>query len=444
VGVVASTDQIKELALPPTRGRRSIANLLKYALSPSHMDLLHTLSAAAQSQGCDLYLVGGFVRDLLLESASVDYDLVVDGNAIKLARALEESHGGRVTEHRRFGTAKWHLPAALKAETGLPSLDLVSSRTEFYARPSALPEVKRGSIKLDLYRRDFTINTLALSLQAHQFGELLDHWGGLKDLEDKRLRVLHSRSFVDDPTRVLRAVRLEQRLGFQIDPQSAELMEMALPLLERVSGDRIRHEIEHIFSEAAPEIILARLDAISVLGPLHNGLVGQADAWLVERFIAAREQALQEVLPVIYFSLWLYRLEWTDAEAICRLLKVTADTMRVLQQIQHVKTELSALEVLANPSEVVRVLDGLFHVTLEVVALAENENVRENIQCYLDEYRHVKPTIGGEDLKARGVSPGPRFGQVLRRLRDAWLDGEISDTTGEANLLRALLAAADE
>lgn len=408
------------------------------------MELLHTLSAAAQLQGSALYLVGGFVRDLLLKIGSVDFDLVLDGNAIKLARTLEESHGGRVTEHRRFGTAKWHLPEVIRAETGLLSLDLVSSRTEFYARPSVLPEVKRGSIKLDLYRRDFTINTLAVSLKSDQFGDLLDDWGGLKDLDDKCLRVLHSLSFMDDPTRVLRAVRLEQRLGFQIDPQSTELIQMALPLLKRVSGDRIRHELEHIFSEASPEKVLARLDEIYVPGNLHSALVGQADVWLAERFIMAREKVLEEVSPVIYFSLWLYRLEWTDTEAIGRLLKLTAETMRVLHQVQYVKTQLSALEGSGSPSGVVRALDGLLHMTLEVVGLAENENVRENIQCYLDEYQYVKPTIGGADLRAQGVSPGPLFGRILRRLRDAWLDGEISDKAGEANMLRVLLAAGDE
>ncbi|HJL70873.1 MAG TPA: CBS domain-containing protein, partial [Anaerolineales bacterium] len=202
VGVVTRTDLIKELALSPERGRRNVADLLHRALSPPHLKLLHTLSAAAQSQGSGLYVVGGFVRDLLLESASVDFDLVVEGEAIKLGRALAKQLGGRVTAHRRFGTAKWHLPAELAAETGLPALDLVSARTEFYAQPSALPEVERGSIKLDLHRRDFTVNTLAVSLQSHRFGDLLDHWGGLKDLDEKRLRVLHSLSFVDDPTRV--------------------------------------------------------------------------------------------------------------------------------------------------------------------------------------------------------------------------------------------------
>lgn len=442
--LVNRTDKIKERPISETRGRSSVAKRLKCALSSSHLELLQTLSAAAESQGSSLYLVGGFVRDMLLECESVDYDLVVEGNAIKLARELAKTHGGRVTEHKRFGTAKWHLPATLATETGLLALDLVSARNESYPQPSALPEVESGSIKVDLHRRDFTVNTLAISLQSDQFGDLLDHWGGLNDLEDKRLRVLHSLSFVDDPTRILRAVRLEQRLGFQIDRRSAELIELALPLLVRVSGDRIRHEIEHIFAEAAPEIMLARLDEIGVPGVLHIALAGQADTWLAERFVEAREWALWDELPTIYFGLWVYRLEWPDTEAICRLLKVTSVTMRVLKEIRHVRTGLESLDESANPSKVVGVLDGCSDVTMHVVSLAENENVRGSIQCYRDEYRHVKPTIGGAELLALGVSPGPQFGRVLARLRDAWLDGEILDTTGERNMLRALLAAQDD
>ena len=445
VGVVTRTDLIKELALSPQHGRRNVTDLLQRALSPSHLKLLYTLSAAAQSQGSGLYVVGGFVRDLLLESASVDYDLVVEGDAIELGRVLAKQHGGRVTAHRRFGTAKWLLPDELAAETGLPALDLVSARTEFYTRPSALPEVERGSIKLDLHRRDFTVNTLAVSLQSHRFGDLLDHWGGLKDLEEKRLRVLHSLSFVDDPTRVLRAVRLEKRLGFQIDRRSAELMELALPLLARVSGDRIRHEIEHMFAEAIPQVMLARLDEIGVPGALHAALAGQADAWLAERFVAAREAAPEEELAIIYFALWLYRLEWSDTEAICRRLKVTAATMRVLQQIPHVKTRLPALGESSKPSGVVGVLDGCVPATLSVVALAEADaGVRENIRRYRDEFRRVKPTICGADLRALGVRPGPEFGRVLGRLRAAWLDGEVSSSEEEVDLLRELLKVETE
>ena len=428
-----------DLTKEEVRGPRNLSRLLKQSLDSSHLELLRTVSAAASSQGIDIYVVGGFVRDLLLESVSVDYDLVVEGDAIKLGRMLTKNNGGSLTVHRRFGTAKWYLSAKLKSETGVSDLDLVSARTESYERPTALPEVKHGTINLDLHRRDFSVNTLAISLQSHDFGDLLDPWGGLKDIEEKCLRVLHSQSFVDDPTRVLRAVRLEQRLGFRLEDHTAELMDSALPLVDRVSGDRIWHEIEKTFGEESPETILARLDEIGVTGVLHSALSDQVDSWLVERFKDARERISRETLPVIYFALWLYRMRWKDIKAVSRRLKVTSVIMRVLQQTERVRGEIHVLKELSKPSEVARVLDGISKVTLLVIGLAEDESVSENIRRYDDKYRHVKPTFSGLELQERGVSHGPRIGAILRRVRSAWLDGDISDTAEEEELVQELL-----
>ncbi len=166
------------------------------------------------------------------------------------------------------------------------SLDLVSARTEFYAHPTALPSVQRGSIKLDLHRRDFTINTLALRLDGVHYGELLDPWGGGRDLRDRLIRVLHSISFIDDPTRMLRAVRLEQRLGFAIEARTLELMQQAMPLLDRVSGERLRDELALVLDEACAGAILTRLQALGLLSAIHPAL--DWDAWLEARFIEAR------------------------------------------------------------------------------------------------------------------------------------------------------------
>ena len=202
--------------------------------------------------GYSLYVVGGFVRDLLLGQPTLDLDLVVEGNAITLARRLVEKVGGRVRSHGRFGTAKLILEEP--RESGLPpALDFVTARTEFYPHPSALPQVERSSIKQDLYRRDFTINTMAISLDRARYGELLDFYGGERDLREGLIRILHSLSFVEDPTRMLRAVRFEQRLGFEIEERTEELLRSALDLLGRVSGDRLRHELLQILREPAPE-----------------------------------------------------------------------------------------------------------------------------------------------------------------------------------------------
>ncbi len=228
------------------------------------------------------------MRDLLLERPSLDFDLVVEGDAIALARALARRFGGRVTGHSRFGTAKWRLdergdgqPCNMTVE-GLPSVDLVSARTEFYTHPTALPTVERGSIKLDLHRRDFTINTLALRLDGRHYGELHDYWGGLEDLRAGLVRVLHSLSFVDDPTRILRAVRFEQRFAFRIEQRTMQLLLEARTLIERLSGDRIRHELNHILASSFAPQIISRLQSWICWRrstPTWPGMTGCTLAW---------------------------------------------------------------------------------------------------------------------------------------------------------------------
>ncbi|HEY5671279.1 MAG TPA: CBS domain-containing protein, partial [Anaerolineales bacterium] len=281
IGIVTRTDLIKTLSpRPRIPGRQNLAERLERALPPARLALLKSVAKVAHEQKVALYIVGGFVRDLLLERPSLDFDLVVEGDAIALARALSRKHGGRVTSHARFGTAKWLLTDAGKnqgdsrkatnrydklSNPNQEFLDLITARTEFYTYPSALPTVERSSIKLDLHRRDFTINTLALRLDGRYYGELYDYWGGFADLRQGIVRVLHSLSFVDDPTRMLRAVRFEQRFGFRIEQRTLELLIEAIPLLERVSGDRIRHELDHILIEERAVEMLARLSELKLL-----------------------------------------------------------------------------------------------------------------------------------------------------------------------------------
>jgi tRNA nucleotidyltransferase (CCA-adding enzyme) len=212
--------------------------------------LLTAIAQAAYEKRNALYIVGGFVRDLLLERPSLDFDLVVEGDAISLGRMLVKEYGGRITSHARFGTAKWFLADIrntlvrdLRSDetanqdrelepSDLPDyIDLISARTEFYTHPTALPTVQRGSIKLDLHRRDFTINTLALRLDGYHYGTLYDYWGGLNDLRQRLVRCLHSLSFVDDPTRMLRAIRFEQRFSFRIEERTLHLLTEALQLI---------------------------------------------------------------------------------------------------------------------------------------------------------------------------------------------------------------------
>ncbi|MBC7105347.1 MAG: CCA tRNA nucleotidyltransferase, partial [Firmicutes bacterium] len=202
------------------------------------------------------------------------------------------AYGGDIRSHAQFGTGKWLLDESVARALGVdfatagwpPFVDFVTARTEFYDEPTALPTVQRGSIKLDLQRRDFTINTLAIRLSPEPLGELLDYYGGEQDLADGVIRVLHSLSFVDDPTRMLRAVRLEQRLNFRIEPRTEELIRSAIPLLDRVSGDRIRHEFALILAEMYPLRALTRLEQLGILAGIHPDL--RIDDWVRSAFYA--------------------------------------------------------------------------------------------------------------------------------------------------------------
>ncbi|MGH8310122.1 MAG: CBS domain-containing protein, partial [Steroidobacteraceae bacterium] len=256
IGIVTRTDVLKLWTAParPTR-RMEIAARLARSLDPALLALIRDIAATARQMNSSLFFVGGIVRDLLLGQPLYDIDFVVEGDAVALARRLARERGGQVKSHSRFGTAKWILDERAPAVPtpdglGLHTLDFVTARTEFYTHPTALPQVEQSSIKQDLHRRDFTINAMAACLDPDRFGELLDFYGGERDLRDGVIRVLHSISFVDDPTRMLRAARFEQRFGFRIDPRTQDLLSGALDLLDRVSGPRIWNEIELILREA--------------------------------------------------------------------------------------------------------------------------------------------------------------------------------------------------
>ena len=374
IGIVTRTDLLKTLTpRPRIPSRHNLASRLTTALPPARLALLETLSEEAFRQRVVIYIVGGFVRDLLLDRPSLDFDLVVEGEAIVFARALASKLGGRVTSHTRFGTAKWllHEPSRTGGQTAVEALrsimpasvvnelpetlDFVSARTEFYTYPTALPTVERGSIKLDLHRRDFTINTLALRLDGNHYGELHDYWGGLNDLRQGLVRVLHSLSFVDDPTRILRAVRFEQRFDFRIDRRTLELLREAIPLLGRVSGDRIRHELNNILVEAQVSQILTRLNDLMVLREIHPSLTW--DAWIQMKsaelmtagldpvwFGTQANEDPNRVISMLYL-LWFIQMPPETAVIVSERLKLPADLRRTVQSACQLWNELSSLQI---------------------------------------------------------------------------------------------------
>ena len=319
VGIVTRTDLIKQWETSAQPQVERLDQMMERSLPVPLLDLMRQVGEVAQELSYPMYAVGGFVRDLLLSLPTSDVDLVVEGDAIDLARELAQRFGGRVRSHRRFGTAKWILGDLSGAGSGggLPeALDFVTARTEFYEHPTALPRIERSSVKQDLHRRDFTINTLAVSLTPNRWGELLDFYGGRKDLDDGVIRVLHSLSFVEDPTRILRAARFEQRFSFRIEPRTEELIGDALDMLNRVSAERVRHELELIVAEEAPERVLCRLAELDVLPALHPAL--RCDAWLQTKAVELRAQLASFRKPEVPCRQTLRRIcTWPSSPSIC-------------------------------------------------------------------------------------------------------------------------------
>ncbi|OGO14712.1 MAG: hypothetical protein A2Y93_05975 [Chloroflexi bacterium RBG_13_68_17] len=458
IAIVTRTDLLKTLASAGAPATPNLGERLRAALPPGRYALLELIGKRAEREVAAVYIVGGFVRDLLLGTPSVDFDMVVEGDAVRLARSLAEAYGGRTSSHHRFGTAKWRLDRRNRAlveacggrqpAEALPeTLDFVSARTEFYTHPTALPSVERGSIKLDLHRRDFTINTLALRLDGRFFGALLDPWGGQRDLEQRLVRVLHSISFVDDPTRMLRAVRLEQRLGFSIEARTLELMAQALPLLDRVSGERIRNELVLIFREACLGAIMERLEALGLLEAIHTALTW--DGWLAERFASAGDfrppasWQLQSVLDpqLLRFVLWVYRLPESEAMAACRRLSLPLAIEEPALEANRLGSELSGRIEDVRPSQWVARWEGYHEAALAAawLALAERTPARAVLERYLAEWRHVMPATDGNALREAGLAPGPEYKRILWTLRSAWVDGEIRSAAEEAVWVARLL-----
>jgi tRNA nucleotidyltransferase (CCA-adding enzyme) len=458
IGIVTRTDLINTLGMAEQElVGASLAEHLEQALPQPRLRLLQLVIQQAEERGDALYVVGGFVRDLILEQPSVDFDLVVEGDAIGLAHALAGNYGGRTITHRKFSTAKWELDAreprlrnALDLTQGddliLPhTLDFVTARTEFYTHPTALPSVQRGSIKLDLHRRDFTINTLALRLDGKHYGELLDPWGGGRDLRDGQIRVLHSLSFVDDPTRMLRAVRLEQRLGFQIEERTLELLHEALPLLEQVSGERIRAELDPIFHEPERVRIMDRLNKLELLKAIHPALTW--DDWLAERFEAA---VFGDGFPAgihrpegdfIFFAEWFFRLRQEQISSLADRLRFGAGDREDLLETMRIGSDLLGLEGEPSPSWLVARLDESNDRSLigAWLGLVDCPRCRKWIESYLIRWRDIWPETTGETLRELGLPPGPHYKQILWSLRAGWLDGKITNKSEERRMLQSMI-----
>jgi tRNA nucleotidyltransferase (CCA-adding enzyme) len=398
---------------------------------PQHLlELVQNISGQAAKRGQKVYLVGGVVRDLLLGYPNFDLDLVVEGDAVKLAQQVAETSQAKLLTHHRFGTAK------LRYENF--TLDLATARRETYAKPGALPTVTPGTLKDDLIRRDFSINAMAISLAANDYGELVDPHQGKNDLEHRLIRILHPGSFSDDATRILRGVRYEQRLGFELETQTAQLLKRDITMLDTISGDRIRHELELILKEKQPELVIKRLAELGVLPGISPFLKG--DGWIAEKFDKARRLKKPTQLPSLYFCLVIYSFSATGIEQFLTRLNISAKLSRAMRDTLHLKTNLPLLDKPSlKPSEIYYLLREYEPVAIQANALAsESSTIHRNLQLFLTKLRYVRTALDGEELKRLGIPAGPEMGQVLQILHKAKLDGEVRTRADEKKLALSL------
>jgi len=411
-----------------------IVDLKKEIAQQLPAELVRLLKAAgntAQRQQQRAYLVGGMVRDLLLGRENIDIDIVVEGDAIRLAEELAAEKQAKVTKHKRFGTAKVQWDGA--------AIDTVTARSETYERPGALPTVKPGTIIDDLSRRDFTINAMAIELSPRHFGELLDPHNGINDLEHGLIRVLHEKSFIDDATRIWRAIRYEQRLDFKLELATLELLKQSTEWLKTISGDRIRHELELVLREEQPEKTLYRADELGALATVHPSLKG--DIWLMETFALAYENTLPDPPTIqLYLALLAYRLSAVEIEQLITHLRLPKSTAKILRETEAIRTRIEELAMQGPPpSHIYRILHGYSPTALTANLLAtDDETTEEHIELYMNVLKYVHTSLKGEDIRRLGVRAGPKIQEILDSLLTAKLDGTVSTRREEEEMAREI------
>jgi tRNA nucleotidyltransferase (CCA-adding enzyme) len=435
-GVVTRSDVLQALGEAieaPAEPGESIADELRRLerLAPV-FDAVATVSENVDG----VYLVGGTVRDILLGEQSFDVDIAVEGDAIALARALAKQLGGRVRAHEHFGTAVVLYGQGQR-------VDVVTARTEFYDAPAALPTVEHASIRDDLHRRDFTINAMAASLKGSDFGRLLDPFGGRRDLVAGRIRVLHNLSFIDDPTRILRAIRYEGRYGFRMDEHTARLARACIEmgLVGDLSSERLRDELELLLSEGEVEHAVLRLSELGAAPAIHPHLAADEEA--VRLIRRGRELAAEYGLDVPPWRIGIAALArrlppdevygWLDRMKMRR---------RDVEQIAHALTLGPRLvERLRNEepaaAEVVALAEPYFPDTpLLALALEDLPALRR----YFTDLRGIRLEVTGADLADLGLAESPRVGEVLAELRRLKLNGELDGRESELQAARELIA----
>ncbi len=391
-----------------------------------HRFNLDRIARIADDSGFKSYLVGGPVRDRILGVLTSDLDITVVGDAVNVAEKLAADIDGRLTVHQRFGTAT--------VATASITIDLVTARRETYRAPGALPDVEPGGIADDLARRDFTINAMAMLL-PDSIGDLVDPHRGWADLEAGLIRVLHPGSFLDDPTRILRAVRYAARFRFTIEPETAHLMADALAgrALSTLTGDRLRHELERILQEPNPAAPLRLADDCGALSAIHPALTA-----------SHLPEVREPVTPLAWLATLVWPLSVDEGAALSARVNAPPDWARLIRDTAHIRRLATALGNASKPSEVCALLDGMAPDALRGAMLMAGAPAANRINSYLSDWWSVAPRLRGHDLLALGVPAGPGMGEALRALRRARLDGETHSVQDEEALAQKWAQVSDK
>jgi len=456
IGVITRTDlinmlveepaRIPEFLFPERKRERNISVMMRDRLPKEVYGLLETAGKLAENQGTSVYAVGGFVRDILLGGPNFDLDLVVEGDGIAFASYLGRELGGRVRPHQKFKTAVVILEDNRR-------IDVATARLEYYEYPAALPTVELSSLKMDLFRRDFTVNALAIHLNPGRFGRLVDFFGAQQDIKARVIRVLHSLSFVEDPTRILRAIRFEQRYGFRIGGQTERLIKNAvqLDMIHKLSGSRLFHELRLILEEKKAGACLKRMRHYRLLQAIQPML----------KLDSAKETLLDELEKVLSW----YRLLYLEPRAatwpiyflvLCEgfTLEETRFFLRRLNLSRRQEREfLSLRQALAETgrklkswrfgikarSELYFILDTLpVEGILYLMAGNPNETFRRGLSLYLTRFKGKALEITGNDLKNMGIRPGPVYGRILKKVKAAMIDGSAGCREDQLRLAKEL------
>lgn len=454
VGVITRTDLLKLLQAELLEGQvtnlpgvksRKLKNVMGERLPENVFQLLEEVGRVASSMGYKAYAVGGFVRDLLLRRDNLDIDLVIEGDGIEFARKFAKRAKARVKTHSRFKTAVVIFPDGLH-------VDVATARLEYYERPGALPTVEMSSLKLDLYRRDFTVNTLALDLIPASFGTLIDFFGAQGDIKDKRIRAIHNLSFVEDPTRILRAVRFSERFGFKIAKQTLAHIKntMKLDIFKGVSGARLADELKNILEEDIAVEAVSELHKLGVLKQIDASI--DWNAQMRSLFVRARDTlAWYRLLYTdrkveVWLVLFLALTDQLKDARLCALAKRLSITgKKDLAVIEGRRAGLRALKKITGKprlkmSELYHLLKHLpIEVVLYLMEKTDDEATKKLFSEFITRLSPMETALSGVELKRLGVKEGPRMGTILTVLLDKRLNDEISTKEDEVALVRGLV-----